>query len=105
MFFSNNWILFLHPLAFCSTFYELKREAVHGRRDEDDWVQVSFGLAYEQTFSRAGRGEGKAKRPVDRPLGSPFHGTRCPSDPDASSYWREHWLLTGLIDIGFSVGT
>ena len=23
-----------------------------------------------------------------------------PADP--SSYWREHWLLTGLIDIGFS---
>ena len=50
-------------------------------------------------------GEGKAKRPVDKHLGPPFHGTRCASDPDASSYWREHWLLTGLIDIGFSVST
>ena len=43
MFFSNNWILFLHPLAFYSTFYELKREAVRWRRNEEDWVQVSFG--------------------------------------------------------------
>ena len=47
-------------------------------------------LACEQAFSRAGWGEGKAKRPVDRPLGPPFHGTRCASDPDASSHWREH---------------
>ena len=47
-------------------------------------------VACEQAFSRAGWGEGKAKRPVDRPLGPPFHGTRCASDPDASSYWREH---------------
>ena len=61
-----------------------------------------MGLACEQAFSRAAWGEGKAKRPVDRPLGPPFHGTRCASDPDASSYWREHWLLTGLIDIGFN---
>ena len=50
-------------------------------------------------------GEGKAKRPVDKHLGPPFHGTRCASDPDANSYCQEHWLLTGLIDIGFSVGT
>ena len=50
-------------------------------------------------------GDGKAKRPVDKHLGPPFHGTRCASDPDATSYWREHWLLTGLIDIGLSVGT
>ena len=47
-------------------------------------------VACEQAFSRAAWGEGKAKRPVDRPLGPPFHGTRCASDPDASSYWREH---------------
>ena len=47
-------------------------------------------IALEQAFSRAGWGEGKAKRPVDKPLGPPFHGTRCASDPDASSYWREH---------------
>ena len=53
--------------------------------------QSSFAvLACEQAFSRAAWGEGKAKRPVDRPLGPPFHGTRCASDPDASSYWREH---------------
>ena len=43
MLFSNNWILFLHPLAFYSTFYELKREAVRGRRNEEGCVQVSFG--------------------------------------------------------------
>ena len=48
-------------------------------------------IACEQAFGRAGNeGEGKAKRPVDKPLGPPFHGTRCASDPDASSYWREH---------------
>ena len=58
-------------------------------------------LACEQAFG----GEGKAKRPVDKHLGPPFYGTRCASDPDASSYWREHRMLTGLIDIGFSVGT
>ena len=47
-------------------------------------------LACEQAFGRAGNwGEGKAKRPVDMPLGPPFHGTRRASDPDASSYWRE----------------
>ena len=51
---------------------------------------VTEKLACEQAFSRAGWGEGKAKRPVDRPLEPPFHGTRCASDPDASSYWREH---------------
>ena len=33
-------------------------------------------------------GEGKKKRPVDKQ--PPFHGTRCASDPDASSYRREH---------------
>ena len=32
-------------------------------------------------------GEGKAKRPVDKHLGLPFHGTRCASDPNATSYW------------------
>ena len=32
----------------------------------------------------------EAKRPVDKHLGPPFHGTRCASDPDVSSYWREH---------------
>ena len=53
-------------------------------------THVCTDLACEQAFGRAAWGEGKAKRPVDRPLGSPFHGTRCASDPDASSYWREH---------------
>ena len=38
-------------------------------------------------------------------MGPPFHGTRCASDSDASSYWREHWLFTGLIYIAFLVGT
>ena len=51
------------------------------------------------------REKGKAKRPVDKHLGPPFHSTWCASDPDASSYWQEHGLLTGLIDIGFLVGT
>ena len=63
-------------------------------------------FACEQAFGRAGnKGEGKAKRPVDKHLVPPFHVTRCASDPDTSSYWREHLRLTGLIDIGFSVGT
>ena len=58
-----------------------------------NWVcypsQVSLGC--EQPFGRAGNwGEGKAKRPADKHLGPPFHGTRCASDPHASSYWREH---------------
>ena len=49
------------------------------------------GLACEQAFGRAGNwGEEKAKRPVDTYLGPTFHGTHCASDPDASSYWREH---------------
>ena len=59
----------------------------HGRFTKRTSV---IGLACEQAFSRAAWGEGKAKRPVDRPLGPPFQGTRCASDPDASSYWREH---------------
>ena len=68
--------------------------------------RMSYSIACEQAFGRAGNWEDeKAKRPVDKHLGPLFHGTRCASDPDASSYWREHWLLTGLIDIGFSVGT
>ena len=55
----------------------------------DQFTQLkSAELACEQAFSRAGWEEGEAKRPVDRPLEPPFHGT--PSDPDASSYWREH---------------
>ena len=49
-----------------------------------------FSIACEQAFGGAGWGEGKAKRPVDKHLGPPFHGTRCASDPNASSYWREH---------------
>ena len=53
-------------------------------------LSLTQDLACEQAFSRAGWGEGKAKRPLDRPLEPPFHGTRCASDPDASSYWREH---------------
>ena len=49
------------------------------------------GLACEQAFGRVGNWEeGKAKRPVDKHLGSTFHCTCCASDPDASSYWREH---------------
>ena len=60
-----------------------------GLLKQKDVVAV-LPIACEQAFSRAGWAEGKAKRPVDRPLGPPFHGTRCASDPDASSYWREH---------------
>ena len=51
----------------------------------------THSLACEQAFGRVGNWEeGKAKRPVDKHLGLTFHGTRCASDPDASSYWREH---------------
>ena len=75
---------------------------VDGKKEISD---SQIYVACEQAFGWAGWGEGKAKRPVDKHLGPPFHGTRCASDPDASSYWREHWLLKGLIDIGFSVGT
>ena len=46
-------------------------------------------VACEQAFGRAGWGEGKSKRPVDKHLGPPFHDTLCVSEPDASSYWRE----------------
>ena len=43
-----------------------------------------------QALGRAGNwAEGKAKRPVDTHLGPPFHGTRCASDSDASSYWQK----------------
>ena len=45
--------------------------------------------------------EGKGWEPVDKHLGPSFHGTRCASGPDASSSWREHWLLIGLIYTGF----
>ena len=48
--------------------------------------------------------EGKGWEPVDKHLGLLFHGTRCTSDPDASFYWQEHWLLTSLIYIVFLVG-
>ena len=62
-------------------------------------------IACEQVFGRVGNwGDGKAKWPVDKHLGPSFHGTCCASDPDASSYWREHGLLTGLMDTGFLVG-
>ena len=44
---------------------------------------------------KTSRGEEKERgEPVDKHLGPSFHGTRCETDPDASSYWREHWLLT-----------
>ena len=70
------------------------------------WMNFLILSGSNQAFGRAGNwGEGKAKRPVDKHLGPPFHGTHCASDPDASSYWWEHWLLTGLIDICFSVST
>ena len=36
--------------------------------------------------------EGKGLEPVDKHLGPSFHGTHCALDPDASSYWRQHWL-------------
>ena len=36
----------------------------------------------------------KGGEPVDKHLGPSFHGTRCETDPDASCYWLEHWLLT-----------
>ena len=52
---------------------------------------MSYSIACEQAFARAGNWEDeKAKRPVDKHLGPLFHGTRCASDPDASSCWREH---------------
>ena len=52
--------------------------------------EVDRFIACEQDFGRAGLGEGKAKRPVDKHLGSSFHGTRSASDLDASSCWQEH---------------
>ena len=52
--------------------------------------EVDRFIACEQDFGRAGWGEGKAKRPVDKHLGSLFHGTRSASDLDASSCWQEH---------------
>ena len=45
--------------------------------------------------------EGKGWEPVDKHLSPSFNGTCCASHPDASSYWWEHWLLTGLIYIAF----
>ena len=45
--------------------------------------------------------EGKGWEPVDKHLSPSFNGTCCASHPDASSYWREHWLLTGLIYTAF----
>ena len=44
-----------------------------------------------------GKGESKTSEAV-------VPRNRWASDPDAS-YWREHWLLTGLIYIAFLVGT
>ena len=63
-----------------------------GRRDmPGSLCKGSFKIGCEQAFGRAGnQEEGKAKRPVDKHLGPSFHCTGCASDPDASSYWREH---------------
>ena len=61
------------------------------------WV-LPARVACEQAFGRGRRGgnweDRKAIRPEDKPSGPPFHGTRCASDSDVSSYLREHWLLT-----------
>ena len=85
-------------------------QAPIGERTETLWSSIFFDSSLWTGLCFSGKlGRGKAKRPVDNPvdkhLGPPFYGTRCASDHDASSYWREHWLLTELIDIGFSVGT
>ena len=66
-----------------------------------DWSKVSYKtllLACEQALC-LGKGwkyreerEGKGWGPVDKHLGPLFHGTRCASDSDASSFSREHWL-------------
>ena len=85
-------------------------QAPIGERTETLWSSIFFDSSLWTGLCSSGKlGRGKAKRPVDNPvdkhLGPPFYGTRCASDHDASSYWREHWLLTELIDIGFSVGT
>ena len=34
-------------------------------------------------------------------FGTAVPRSRCALDPDASYYWREHLLLTCVIDIGF----
>ena len=60
---------------------------------------LCLGKGYKNRKKR----EGKGWEPVDKHLGVSFHGTRRASDPDASSYWQEHWLLTGLIYIVFLV--
>ena len=61
---------------------------------------VASSIAREQALC-LGKGwktreerKSKGGEPVDKHLGPSFHGTRCETDPDASSYWREHWLLT-----------
>ena len=66
----------------------------------------NYKIACEQALGRVGNWqEGKPGRAEQHPLGPLFHGTHCTPDSDASSYRREHWLLTGLIDITFLVGT
>ena len=65
--------------------------SIDAREPKVSSEQNLLQVACEQAFGRAWNwGEGKAKRPVDKHLGPPFQGTRCASDPDASSYWREH---------------
>ena len=70
---------------------------------------VNPSLACEQALC-LGKGwknreerEGKWGKPVEKHLRPPFHGSRCAPDPDASSYWLEQWLLTGLIYFAFFV--
>ena len=64
------------------------------------WTGSLFGERVKKREER----EGKGWEPVDKHLGLLFKGTHCTSDPDASTYWREHWLLTGLIYIAYLVG-
>ena len=43
--------------------------------------------------------EGKGWELVEKHLRPLFHNTHCASDPDASSYSQEDWLLIDLIFI------
>ena len=82
------WLLWLLWLFFHSKKDDGSSSDSVSRHQEDSTSDAgtSGRVACEQAFGRAGWGEGKAKRPVDKHLGPPFYGTRCASDPDAGSY-------------------
>ena len=77
----------------CSTLYVLANSP------HSLWTGFLFGERVKKSPGE-GRKRVRAYRQTFN-LGPSFHGTRCATDPDASSYWREHRLFICLIYIVF----